>query len=78
MVYGSILKRTQIRKCKKCGEYTEHIYRGKEHMERGDLIFHGMLTIATGGLWLIFALLFDDRDEFWECSKCGRIHKVRG
>lgn len=72
------MAKIRIRKCKKCGEYTEHIYKGKEPIPKDDIFMHGMLGLATGGLWILFAAIFDDRPTFWECSKCGKIHKIRG
>lgn len=69
------MARTYIRKCKKCGEYTEHVYKGKEPLSSEDKFMHIILALVTSGLWLIFAAIFDDRKKFWECSKCGHIHK---
>lgn len=71
------MARTCIQKCKNCGEYTEQIYKGKEPLSDEDKFMTIMLALVTSGLWLLFAAIFDDRPKFWQCSKCGHIHKVR-
>ncbi len=53
--------------CKNCGERTLHINKGVNH------VLHLILSIITGGIWLIVWLIIsmDSKGE-WQCSKCGK------
>jgi hypothetical protein len=34
-------------------------------------ILHLLLSIVTGGLWLIFWLMLSFKVETWRCARCG-------
>lgn len=70
------MAKTKIQYCKKCGEYTRHIYAGKLK-EAEDASFNRFATVMTLGGYQIAKRLMDDSPKCFECSKCGRISKER-
>ena len=70
------MKRTEIKYCKKCGEYTKHTYIGKLK-EAEDASFNRLATIMTLGGYQVAKRLMDDSPKCFECIACGHISKER-
>ena len=51
--------------CDHCGEYVLAVRKGTNH------ILHLLLTIVTGGIWIIVWILVSIKMGGWRCSKCG-------
>jgi len=58
--------------CKMCNQQTVVFRKGTSH------ILHLLLTIITGGLWLIIWLGLSIKFSGWRCSQCGstKVSKV--
>lgn len=63
-----------VRYCKKCNEYTNHIYVG-ELKEAEDASFNRFATIMTLGGYQAARRFIDDSPKCLACSKCGNIFK---
>jgi hypothetical protein len=63
-----------IKKCKKCGKKTTH----QRSYNKTSLIMwlvHIMLTVITGGIWLVLLLvwmLLNKKIGGWTCAECGK------
>ena len=59
--------------CEYCGKSTLHTQASINH------ILHLILTILTGGVWLIvWILLALTSDDSWRCSECGKAASGAG
>ncbi len=69
------MAKTQIRYCNRCMNYTEQVYKGKPSKSQFEKEFDRVASVATLGAYVLAAKLFDDRPNFWKCSRCGNICK---
>ncbi len=51
--------------CDHCDEYVLAVRKGTNH------ILHLLLSIITGGIWIIVWILVSVKMGGWRCSKCG-------
>lgn len=51
--------------CDHCNEYVLAVRKGTNH------ILHLLLSIITGGVWIIVWILVSVKMGGWRCSKCG-------
>lgn len=70
------MAKTQVKFCKKCGEYTNHSYVGKLK-EPKDHAFNCFATMMTLSMYQISNRIMDDSPKCFECNKCGHIFKEK-
>ena len=51
--------------CDNCDEYVLAVRKGTNH------ILHLLLTLVTGGIWIIVWIFASVKMGGWKCSKCG-------
>ena len=69
-----VIVEEKMKKCKSCGGITPH-FRNNKKSSGFMLLVHFFLTIGTGGLWLIMAVLWKiltTKFGGWRCSECGK------
>lgn len=59
------MPRKKVLFCENCGRNTECIYKGKKG-EREAIIPIGVISTLV-------QIFEDDRQKFWQCTKCGEI-----
>lgn len=63
----------EVLECKRCGRGTLHV------VGRIDHLLHLVLTLATGGLWLlVWVALGAGAGEPPACTECGKMRGVLG
>lgn len=63
-----------LKHCKKYGKTTRHL---RNTNKTGPVMFlvHLVLTVVTGGIWLIFLvvwMLLNTKIGGWKCGECGK------
>lgn len=56
------------RLCSSCREQRLHIRQGVNHL------LHLLLTLVTGGLWIVGWLIALGLKPGWRCSQCGTMN----